>query len=190
MTPLKRSLPNSHAPAHRPGGKIQVACYRNKIVNYRQGIETDLSEVLQTDRIFTNVSKGEFAKASDLKKAFGTADEEAVCRAILEKGQVQVSDMERSAQFESTLREVAAMVSTKCVDPGSNRPYTAAQIRNAMKECGFMVHPTRGVKQQFLDCVRLLRERDVISIERAKMELRANTVSAGDGGGESRWWRG
>mmetsp|Transcript_40361 Transcript_40361/g.121609 ORF Transcript_40361/g.121609 Transcript_40361/m.121609 type:complete len:466 (-) Transcript_40361:124-1521(-) len=150
---------------------LQVACYRNKIVNYRQGIETDLSEVLQTDRVFTNVSKGQFANSSDLRKAFGTTDDEEVCKVILTKGQVQVSDMERSAQLENTQREVAAMVSAKCVDPSSNRPYTTGQIRDAMREVGFMVHPTRSVKQQFLDCVRLLRERDVLRIERAKMEL-------------------
>ena len=34
-----------------------------------------------------------------------------------------------------------------------------------------MVHPTRNVKQQFLDCVRLLQEKKVINIERAKMLL-------------------
>lgn len=156
---------------NRCGKRFEVACYRNKIVNYRQGIETDLSEVLQTDRVFTNVSKGQFANSSDLRKAFGTTDEEEVCKIILTKGQVQVSDMERSAQLESTQREVAAMVSAKCVDPSSNRPYTTGQIRDAMREAGFMVHPTRSVKQQFLDCVRLLRERDVLRIERAKMEL-------------------
>jgi len=43
---------------NRHGKRFEVACYRNKILNYRQRIETDLTEVLQTDRIFTNVSKG------------------------------------------------------------------------------------------------------------------------------------
>ncbi len=38
------------------GKRFELACYRNKLLNYRQGVETDLSEVLQTDRIFTNVS--------------------------------------------------------------------------------------------------------------------------------------
>ena len=48
---------------NKGGKRFEIACYRNKVVNYRQGLEQDLSEVLQTDRRFTNVSKGEFARA-------------------------------------------------------------------------------------------------------------------------------
>mmetsp|Transcript_13614 Transcript_13614/g.28889 ORF Transcript_13614/g.28889 Transcript_13614/m.28889 type:complete len:463 (+) Transcript_13614:175-1563(+) len=155
----------------RGGHRFEVACYRNKIVNYRQGTETDLSEVLQTERVFTNVSKGQFANSKTLQKCFDTTNEEEVCRFILDRGDVQVSDQERAAQLESTIREVASMVSEKCVDPASRRPYTMAQIRDAMKSAGFMVHPTRNVKQQFLDCVKLLQKKRVLNIERAKMQL-------------------
>jgi len=94
-----------------------------------------------------------------------------VCRFILANGDVQVSDQERAAQLESTAREVASMVSEKCVHPISRRPYTMPQIRDGMKAAGFMVHPTRNIKQQFLDCVRLLQEKRVLDIERAKMKL-------------------
>ena len=164
----------------RGGHRFEVACYRNKIVNYRQGTETDLSEVLQTERIFTNVSKGQFANSKTLKKCFGTSDEEEVCRFILANGDVQVSDQERAAQLEATAREVASMVSEKCVHPISRRPYTMPQIRDGMKAAGFMVHPTRNIKQQFLDCVRLLQQKQVLDIERAKMELAIVLLVKGD----------
>lgn len=158
---------------NRHGKRFEVACYRNKILNYRQKIETDLSEVLQTDRVFTNVSKGLFAPSKDLQTAFGTTDQDDVCRMILDKGQIQVSDMERSATIENTAREVANMVATKCVHPVSNRPYTNHQIRDAMKQSEFSVQPTsaRSVKQQFLDCVRAIQNKGILDIQRAKMEL-------------------
>ena len=164
----------------RGGNRFEVACYKNKIINYRQGTETDLSEVLQTTRVFTNVSKGQFANSSLLEKCFGTSDEEEACRFILEKGDVQVSDLERNAQLESTIREVASMVSEKCVHPVSQRPYTMAQIRDAMKAAGFMVHPTKNVKQQFLDCVKLLQKTSVLNIQRAKMQLAIVLLPSGN----------
>jgi ribosome maturation protein SDO1 len=155
------------------GKRFEIACYRNKILNYRQKIETDLSEVLQTDRVFTNVSKGLFAPTKDLQLAFGTTDQELICRIILDKGQIQVSDMERSATLENTAREIANMVATKCVHPVSNRPYTTSQIRDAMKAAEFVVQATtaRSVKQQFLDCVKAIQDKGVLDIQRAKMEL-------------------
>lgn len=157
----------------RHGKRFEVACYRNKILNYRQGIERDLSEVLQTDRVFTNVSKGQFASSKDLQMAFGTTDQEAVCKIILDSGQIQVSDLERNATLENTTREVANMVANKCVHPVSNRQYTVTQIRDAMKKAEFSVQPvsSRSVKQQFLDCVKAIQEKRVLDIQRAKMEL-------------------
>lgn len=51
------------------------------------GSERVLSfQVLQTNAVFHNVSKGEFAKRDALLAAFNTLDEDKVCRIILEKG--------------------------------------------------------------------------------------------------------
>ena len=41
--------------------------------------ETNIDEVLQTNRVFESVSKGIFAKKEHLQEAFGTDDEEAIC---------------------------------------------------------------------------------------------------------------
>lgn len=154
---------------NKGGKRFEIACYRNKVVDYRQGLEPDLSEVLQTDRIFTNVSKGEFCKAKDLQKVFGTKNDEEIAKHILQKGQVQVSDKERNQQLEKTTAQVAEWISKNCVHPGSDRPYTISQIKHAMSQSKFSVHPTKPLKRQYLDCVKLLQ--GVIPIQRAKMEL-------------------
>lgn len=52
--------------------------------------EKDINEVVQTTTVFANVSKGVLAKREDLKAAFGTVDDEAVCRIILADGDLQV----------------------------------------------------------------------------------------------------
>ena len=41
--------------------------------------EKDIEEVLQTETVFTNVSRGEVAKAADLKKAFSSDDHKKIC---------------------------------------------------------------------------------------------------------------
>ena len=38
-----------------------------------------MGEVLQTETVFTNVSRGEVAKSADLKKAFNTDDMKTIC---------------------------------------------------------------------------------------------------------------
>ena len=51
----------------KKGKRFEIACYCNKVVSWRNGVETDITEVMQSDFVFTNVSKGEFAKAKDMK---------------------------------------------------------------------------------------------------------------------------
>jgi hypothetical protein len=79
----------------RHGVRFEVACYPNKVLSYREGVEKDLEEVLQIQRVFTNVSKGELAKRDDLEKAFETDDELKICSLILDSGDLQVAERER-----------------------------------------------------------------------------------------------
>ena len=88
---------------NKAGRRFEIACYNNKVqdptdlfllaacetfknrhhfqmqvLSWRSGVEKDLAEVLQSEFVFFNVGKGEFAKGADLKKAFGTEDQAEV----------------------------------------------------------------------------------------------------------------
>lgn len=132
--------------------------------------EKDLDEVLQTSSVFVNVSKGQVAKKDDLSKAFGTEDQTEICKQILAKGELQVSDKERQTQIESMFRDIATIVSEKCVNPDTKRPYPVSLIEKAMKDIHYSVKVNRSTKQQALEVIRQLKE--TMQIQRAHMRLR------------------
>lgn len=155
----------------KKGGKrFEIACYKNKVVSWRSGAEKDLEEVLQTHSVFVNVSKGQTAKKEDLVKAFGTDDQTEICKQILSKGELQVSDKERHSQLESMFRDIASIVAEKCVNPETKRPYTVGLIERAMKDIHYSVKPNKSTKQQALEVIRQLKE--TMEIQRAHMRLR------------------
>lgn len=155
----------------KKGGKrFEIACYKNKVMSWRSGAEKDLDEVLQTTSVFTNVSKGQVAKKEDLVNAFGTEDQTAICKEILAKGELQVSEKERSAQLEQMFRDIATIVADKCVNPETKRPYTVSLIERAMKDIHYSVKANKSTKQQALEVIRQLKE--TMKIERAHMRLR------------------
>ena len=156
----------------KKGGKrFEIACYKNKVMSWRNKTEKDIDEVLQTHSIFTNVSKGLTAKKQDLVNAFGTDNETEVCLTILAKGELQVSEKERHIHLESMFRDIATVVAEMCVNPDTKRPYTVTVIERAMKEdIHYSVNPNRNTKQQALQVIKLLKEK--ISINRAEMRLR------------------
>lgn len=163
----------------RRGKRFELACYKNKVVSWRDGSETDLDEVLQTPSIFTNVSKGILAKTSDLRCAFGTADSNAIVLEILSRGELQVSDRERAVHTDNLFHEIATLISQTCVDPASNRPFSVAIIERAMRDSlHYAVIPNKSAKAQAQAVIRLLQANAGMAISRAQMRLAINVPVA------------
>lgn len=136
--------------------------------------EKDIDEVLQTHTVFLNVSKGQVAKKEDLLKAFGKDDQTEICKEILAKGELQVSDKERQSQTEQLFKDIATTVAGICLNPELKRPYPVTIIEKAMKDVHYSVKINQSAKQQALQVVKLLKEKESIPIERAKMRLKVN----------------
>ena len=65
------------------GQRFEIACYKNKVISWRNKIESDIDDVLQSHSVFMNVSKGQTAKQEDLVKAFGIEDQTKICMEVI-----------------------------------------------------------------------------------------------------------
>jgi ribosome maturation protein SDO1 len=113
--------------------RFEIACYKNKVLEYRNGIEKSLDEVIQIPNVFLNVSKGQTAPSADLAKAFPKLSVDEIILEILKKGELQVGEKERHAQVERIHNEVVSIVASKLVDPKSKRVYTTGMIEKALE---------------------------------------------------------
>ncbi|KAF4585713.1 UPF0023 family protein [Ophiocordyceps camponoti-floridani] len=184
--------------------RFEIACYKNKVLEWRSGIETDLDNVLQIPNVFLNVSKGQTAPKEDLEKAFGkgkaTAD---IVLEILNRGELQVGDKERAAQLERVHNEVIAIVASKLVDPRTKRVYTSGIIEKALDMLSSQAHAgaspaaevdseskprskehswtgvvtTKSAKSQALDAIKALVSHQPIPVARARMRLRVSCAT-------------
>ena len=155
----------------KSGQRFEIACYKNKVISWRKKIDTDLDDVLQSHSVFMNVSKGQTAKTEDLMKAFGIEDQTKICIEILEKGELQVSEKERHQHLDNLFKEIATIVSDKCVNPETKRPYTVSLIEQSMKDTHFNINPAKNAKQQALEVIKNLQASGKLPIERAEMKL-------------------
>uniref|UniRef100_A0A0D6R5I9 U1-type domain-containing protein n=1 Tax=Araucaria cunninghamii TaxID=56994 RepID=A0A0D6R5I9_ARACU len=152
------------------GMRFEIACFKNKVLSWRSGVEKDLDEVLQSHTVYSNVSKGVLAKSKDLIKAFGTDDQEKICLEILDKGELQVAGKERESQLSSQFRDIATIIMEKTINPETDRPYTINMIERLMHEVHFAVDPHKSSKQQALELIRELQKH--FPIKRSPMKLR------------------
>jgi len=66
----------------------------------------------------------------------------------LKKGELQVGDLERAYEQENLWKELATLVSEKCVDPATQRPYPVTIVLKAMSESGFSLKSDKIAKSQ------------------------------------------
>lgn len=152
--------------------RFEIACYQNKVQDWRSGVEKDLDEVLQIPRVFFNVSKGLVAPNEDLDKAFGTHDTDKVVLEILSKGEIQLGEKERQLNSENLNKEILTIISTKCINPRLKKRYPPTIIQKVLGEINYNVQPNKPAKSQALEIIKILVSKQIIPIARAKMRVK------------------
>lgn len=157
--------------------RFEIACYQNKVQDWRLRVEKDIDEVLQIPLVFTNVSKGQVANNEDLLKAFGTTNHDEIIKEILEKGEIQLNEKERSANLAQKQNEFLNLISTKCINPRSKKRYPPSMLHKALAQLKFHLNPNKPTKTQALEAIKLLIAKQVIPIARAQMKVKITVLA-------------
>jgi ribosome maturation protein SDO1 len=104
------------------------------VLDWRNGVDKDIDNILQIPSVFLNISKGQTAPKADLSKAWPGKSQEDIIRDILDNGELQVGEKERQAQLERVRNEVIDIVAGKLVDPKTKRVYTPGMIEKALDQ--------------------------------------------------------
>lgn len=155
----------------RNGFRYEIACYNNKVVEWRLGNEKDLDNVLQIPQVYSNVSKGTVCNKEELRKGFDTDKIADIVAIILDKGELQVGEKERQHIAQELFKDMVGIIVSKTVNPETGVPYTIGIIEKALKEIHYSVHPTRNAKQQALDAISKIQASGIIPLERALMKV-------------------
>ncbi|POW13914.1 hypothetical protein PSHT_07585 [Puccinia striiformis] len=148
----------------KAGKRFEIACYKNKVMEWRSGVETDLSEVVQSDTIF-------IIRKMHPNQDYYTSEE--ILLEILKNGELQVSDKERAQALIDKKKEIIHLIAEKTVDPTTNRPHTSSMIEKSLDELHFSVNLSKNSKTQALELIKALSTRsDIISISRSQMKIR------------------
>jgi len=163
--------------------KFEIACYPNKVMNQREGLETDMDQVLQTETIFTNVSRGDIATNDDLVTCFGTTNHRKICIEIIKEGHLQVSEKERDYVNETRSRDVLNMLTQMTMDASTGFPLTVTQIQSALDDIHYRISGksslkgSRNVKQRDEEEEVKMIARDVVKKLESELPHRISRVN-------------
>ncbi|GAB0498226.1 hypothetical protein MMPV_009708 [Pyropia vietnamensis] len=147
---------------------FELLTHEGAAAKYRAG-DLAFSEVLVTDTVFTNQSKGQRASQEQLAAAFGEdASPTAILTAIITKGDVQTSSAERTAKSEQRRREVLEYLVKYYVDPTRNLPIPLTRFENALTQVKARIDPAQSAEHQAEELVRKMV--DIMPMRKVTME--------------------
>lgn len=150
--------------------RFEIACYKNKALDWRAGKEDILDDVLQIDEIFCNTEKGDLVNQKELDQHFPGQSKRDIIIQILEKGEMQVSGKERELLLRDTRNSLVNLVASRVVHPDTNRLFPAKIIEEAIYSLGFDVKINDSAKKQANFLIKELSSK--YYLKKADMEIK------------------
>ena len=152
--------------------RFELACYPNKVQDYRDKKEKDINEVLQAKEIFTNAIKGDLVPKKVLKEVFPKLSYQEIIKLILDKGDIQMGEKEREEATSNKRNYIANIVVQKTYNTDNGLPFPQDMIAKALDDINFRYNEKENEKKQALRAIKELIQHKVLPIERKLMQLK------------------
>ena len=168
----------------KKGGKtFEFAVDADLAIDFRNGKDIPISEIVKSEKIFSDVKKGEIAVESDLSELFGSHDFAKIAPVILKEGAIQLTAEHRALLRDVKRKKIVDMIARNAMDPKTKRPHPPARIENAMEEAKVKIDEFKGAEDQLDDIVKKLRTNIPISMDLKKLEIIIPAKYAGKAAG-------
>ena len=138
-----------------------------------------LDDLLATDEIWHDARGGERPTEEKIISTFGTIELLDCVTAILTKGSIQVTTVQRRQMISDKRQQIITEISRTAIDPRSKAPHPATRIELALDELRWNPDPFLSVERQIKDAVKVLRPVIPLSFETIKLAFRVSGSAYG-----------
>src|SRR6056297_1896416 len=124
--------------------------------------------IVEGDRIFNDIKKGNVASNDDLEIAFKTTNVDEIGKIIVKQGDVLVDQEHRSEEKEKQIKQVVDFLARNAIDPQSGNPISNERIRSALEEAHVNIKNV-PVENQIQDILEQIAKIIPIKIETKKV---------------------
>ena len=140
-------------------------------LDFRNGKDEDLRDILETPKIFNDAKKGELAAPSDMTKWLGTSEEKEVAKIILKKGDLALTQEQRKKMFDAKKLKIIDYIQTNASDSKTGLPHPRQRIENALEQAKVQIDGNKSVEEQLDKIIESLRVVLPISLEKVKLKI-------------------
>jgi ribosome maturation protein SDO1 len=134
--------------------------------------------IVEGDKVFSNVKKGDVAANDDLEIAFKTTNIDEIGKIIVKKGDVLVDQAHRSEEQEKKIKQVVDFLSTNAIDPQSGNPISPDRIKSALEQAHVNIKNT-PIDSQIQEILAQIVSIIPIRIETKKVRITIPAIHTG-----------
>jgi len=138
-----------------------------------------LDDLLATDEIWHDARGGERPTEEKILSTFGTTELHDCVTAILTKGSIQLTTVQRRQMISDKRQQIITEISRTAIDPRSKAPHPATRIELALDELRWNPDPFLSVERQIKDAVKVLRPVIPLSFDTIKLAFRVSGSAYG-----------
>jgi len=141
------------------GTRFEVLVDPDAALAIKRGeFDGDLEDVIATEDVYENASRGDRPAESDLEDVFGTTDPLEIIPEVIERGEIQITAEQRREMQEQKHKQLVNQIARNAVNPQmDDAPHPPDRIENALEQAGFQVDPMEPVEEQVDDALEALR---------------------------------
>jgi ribosome maturation protein SDO1 len=161
----------------RKGSKtFEILVDMNDALKFKKGESKFIT--CETDKVFTDIKKGNTASKSELETAFGTSDFNEICKIIVKYGEVLVNQEHRDEEKEKKFKQVVDFLSRNAIDPKSGRPHSAERLKTALEQAHVNIKNVQ-IENQIEEIISQINTILPIKVETKKIKIKIPAVHTG-----------
>ncbi len=161
----------------RKGGEVFEVVLKDtdKALEFRQGKNIDMSDILETTKIFSDAKKGELQSSANCKKWLGISDPIEAAKVILQDGELALTQEQRKRFFEAKKNKIIEYIHMNASDPRTKLPHPKQRIELAIEQAKVQIDPYTPAEAQVEKVIAQLRPILPLNFEQMKIKV---TISA------------
>ncbi|WP_435194500.1 ribosome assembly factor SBDS [Natronomonas sp. EA1] len=165
------------------GARFEVLVDPDAALAIKRGeFDGDLEDVIASDDVFEDASRGDRPAEADLETVFDTTDPMAIIPEVIKRGEIQITAEQRREMQEQKRKQLINTIARNAVNPQmDNAPHPPERIERALEEAGFKVDPMEPVEGQVDEALEALRPVIPIRFEEVVMAVHLPADKAGSG---------
>jgi ribosome maturation protein SDO1 len=154
----------------REGKHFEILVDMEEALKFKKSNGKEGKAILEIDKIFTNIKRGDVASNDDLKNTFETTDIQQIAEKIIKDGEIEETQEHRDSEQSAKFKQVVDFLTKNAVDAQSGNPLTTERVKNALEQSNVNIK-NKPIEEQIKEIIPELSKIIPIKIETKKVKI-------------------